>query len=74
MEQCFFKDKDGICLAIATYCKHDYDNCSFYKSEKQFFTERNLSILKNRKKGNCKNCKYVEAPCDLVQLSKNDNF
>lgn len=73
MEACFFKDPDGVCGAMATYCKHDYENCSFYKSEKQYYLERNLTILKNRKKGLCKNCKYVDVPCDLIKFKEDES-
>ena len=74
MEKCFFLENDSVCGAMATYCRRDYNNCSFYKSEKQYYMERNLAILKNRKRGNCKNCKYASVPCDLLPVNKDENL
>ena len=74
MEKCFFKDKDGVCDAMHTYCRHDYEHCSFYKSEKQYYHERNRAILLNRKKGNCANCKYVQVQCDFLPVPNDEKL
>lgn len=72
---CYFRHRDGSCGALmGVYCPGINDKCSFYKTEKQYITERNLTILKNRAKGNCVNCKYVSIACELIPLSKNDKI
>lgn len=72
---CFFRNKDGSCGAIAgVYCPGINDKCSFYKTEKQYITDRNLAILKNRAKGNCVNCKYVPVACELIPVVKDENI
>lgn len=73
-EKCFFKNRDGSCGAMATFCHNNYEHCSFYKSERQYIMERNLAILKNRNRGNCNNCKYVIVPCDLLPLNLTDEI
>ena len=67
MEKCFFKNHDGSCGAMSTYCNNDYEHCNFYKSEHDYIIQINNAIALNRKKGNCKNCKYVMYPCDFLQ-------
>ncbi len=67
-KKCFFKNRDGSCSVIMGYCNNNYEKCKFYKTERQYVMARNMAIIKNRKKGNCKNCKYVYVPCDFLPL------
>lgn len=40
-------------------------NCKFGKTKRQFDSENDESIKRNRKLGKCENCKYVKEPCRL---------
>ena len=60
---CVFYGKGHRCsITTRTGC----EGCSFYKTEKQFNESCNRAIWICRKKGLCKNCKYVEKPCELI--------
>lgn len=63
---CVFKT-NGKCSALKeTNCI----NCKFGKTKRQFNSENDESIKRNRKLGNCENCKYVKEPCRLSTEQK----
>lgn len=69
MEKCFFRDLKGECGAISgRFCDGYNKKCSFYKTERQFIMDRNAAIMKNRRKGNCANCKYSVFPCTIIPV------
>ena len=69
MERCFFRDLNGECGAIAgKFCDGYNNKCHFYKTELQFYIDRNTAVITNRKKGNCVKCKYREVPCEIILL------
>lgn len=42
--------------------------CSFQKTEKEYFEQRNRAVEINRKRGNCAKCKYKPYPCEPVVI------
>lgn len=63
---CHFSCGNGFCRILSeTRCDGENDKCSFYKTRKKYFEDLDNSILINRKKGNCRKCKYRETPCPL---------
>lgn len=45
-------------------------NCKFGKTKRQFNSENDESIKRNRKLGKCEGCKYLKEPCRLSTESK----
>ena len=63
---CVFKT-NGKCSALKeTNCV----NYKFGKTKRQFNSENDESIKRNRKLGKCENCKYVKEPCRLSTEQK----
>lgn len=69
---CYFEGAQNICQALhGQFCRHDYRNCSFYKTIDEYINDRNHAILINRQKGNCENCKYMSIKCQLIGEKSN---
>lgn len=67
-EKCRFYDGRKVfsCTALVNKkCSGEDTECSFYKTDAQYYDELNYSIFLNRMKGNCEKCKYVVTPCEL---------
>ena len=73
--KCFFSSVNGCCTILyGTKCDGEKYNCSFFKTEREYITERNNAILLNREKGNCKDCKYRSVKCELTELDNENEF
>lgn len=66
-DKCTFSQNSWCGALSSTQCDGLNTACSFYKTKKQFTEDRNRAIMLNRRKGNCTDCKYVSAPCELSE-------
>lgn len=67
-DKCVFFSGDGWCSALVeTRCTGYLPEfgCSFYKTEEKYIDDINKSVMLNRKKGNCIQCKYRKVQCQL---------
>lgn len=65
-EICRFACGNKCCqILVGIKCQGIDEKCKFYKTDKQYIKDRDKAILKNRTKGNCDNCKYMNTPCQL---------
>lgn len=65
-KRCFFWN--GVCncrILSETQCDGHKQCCTFRKTASQYASERDKAIKINRKRGLCRNCKYVPYPCQL---------
>lgn len=71
-ETCIFLTPGKInkCTVLTTPCSDEKtrQECSFHKTERQFYEERNKAIALNRKKENCSKCKYKAQHCEPIKL------
>ena len=71
-EVCYFSvpGKDNICTILSTSCTGTRSRriCKFFKTEKEFYEQRNRAVKINRRKGNCANCKYKKPHCEIVEI------
>ncbi|MCM1223567.1 MAG: hypothetical protein NC548_54880 [Lachnospiraceae bacterium] len=71
-EKCFFCNTEvNFCDILVTgkravKCDGKNEKCSFFKTREKYFEDYNKAIEINRRKGNCENCKYVNARCDYL--------
>lgn len=58
------------CSVLNTCCTGTRSRklCHFYKTEREFYEDRNKSIELNRKKGRCDKCKYKSQKCELIKI------
>lgn len=65
-KRCVFWGVNSYCRILSeTQCDGKKKCCTFRKTASQFVKERDKAIKLNRKRGLCKNCKYVPYPCQL---------
>lgn len=57
-----------FCTALeGVKCQGGDKSCAFFKTERQFAEDRDRAITINRKKNNCKYCKYQRYRCELSE-------
>lgn len=65
-EKCGFVETGGHCyILVGIRCDGTDKLCKFRKTKEQFQHERDRSIIINRVKGNCEQCRYMGTPCRL---------
>ena len=66
----------GFCkILVGEKCNGKNHCCSFWKTEEQFWTERDKAITLNRERGNCLKCRYIGNFCKLsTEEEAVDNF
>lgn len=69
-KRCFFyQEFTGACgILDGTSCTGYNPKCSFCKTKKQYFSDRNDAILRCREIGICNDCKYSQKPCELFKI------
>lgn len=70
-ETCYFSSpQTNRCSILDVECtgSRSQQLCSFHKTEREYFEERNKAVEKNRLNGNCAKCKYKSEPCELVVI------
>lgn len=64
--------RNGYCEVLSdTVCRGINVKCSFFKTDYQYHKDLDNAIINNRKKGNCKKCKYMITPCRCSYELKN---
>lgn len=68
--RCFFYQEFGDMCGIldGVQCQGINPKCKFFKTKKQYYSDRNDSIVKCREKGLCDDCKYSAKPCELFKV------
>ena len=73
----FYRDigEFGSCgILTDTPCSGKKSKCSFYKTEKQYYIDRNKAIQLCRDRGICDDCKYCgNAPCEFFKIPGEQN-
>ncbi len=64
-KKCKFSSSKGCTILRTGFCDGTNKECKFFKTESQFVADRDHSIVINRMKGKCINCKYKDIPCSL---------
>ena len=65
-EICRFSGTSSYCqILVGVKCRGTDELCKFRKTDRQFQTDRDNAILLNRKKYNCRNCRYIGTQCRL---------
>lgn len=73
-EKCRFFLKPKRChILVGMKCDGTKTNCSFYKTNKQFQRDCDKSIIINRRKHNCENCRYSAIPCELSRYCEEND-
>lgn len=70
---CFFYqdfDEHGTCGILSdTPCAGRKQDCTFFKTARQYYLDRNAAIQACRDKGLCnESCKYSSAPCEFLKV------
>ena len=73
-DTCYFLSRGKIrkCSALNEPCSdaESMKKCKFYKTDRQFYEERNRAVEINRRKGKCAICKYKPYQCELVIMEE----
>lgn len=73
-DTCYFLSRGKIrkCSALNEPCSdaEAMKKCKFYKTDRQFYAERNRAVEINRRKGKCAICKYKPYQCELVIMEE----
>ena len=66
----FLSPKSGECSVTGETCTGTRSRqlCSFHKTEKEYFEDRNRAVMINRTTGRCGRCKYKSKPCELIEI------
>lgn len=70
-ETCYFlQPQSNRCGILDTECTGTRSEkvCSFRRTEREYFEQRNRAVELNRKRGNCAKCKYKPFPCEPIQI------
>lgn len=74
---CFFTDGFGKCRCLSdTVCNgtSQRPECTFRKTEREYFESLDQAILKNREDGRCKSCAYRSMQCLLSSERKRSDL
>lgn len=60
------------CLLLGEKCTGTRSKrvCKFRKTTREYIEAQNTAIELNRAKGNCINCKYRTAKCQIIELKE----
>ena len=65
-EKCFFCNEEiNFCCILVTSqravkCNGENKKCNFFKTKEKYINDFNEAVKINRRKGNCRNCKYMK--------------
>lgn len=66
----FYSGFYNICSILSGQTCHGKRNgCTFYKTKKKYWKDRNETIKKCREKGLCAKCQYTEIKCEVIDCA-----
>lgn len=77
-EKCYFSH-DGKCGILTekgsmnnepVECSGTDILCKFRKTEEEYISSYNESVMMNREKGNCDRCRYKKKRCPIIRTNK----
>ncbi len=67
-ETCYFlQPQSNRCAVFDEECSESR-SCSFRRTEREFYEQRNRAVEINRARGNCAKCKYKLHPCETIKI------